>query len=393
MIDISSPRELSSVDILANVRALTPEIQSRGDEIATLRRLPADLVLKLKAAGAFRMAMPKAWGGPEMTPRDQCTVYETLGAADASVAWCVKIGSDSGYFAGFLEDTAARALYKGLDTVIAGQVPPNGTAERVGGGYRVSGRWTFGSGSNHADVILGGCIVTEGGQPMVERGVPVQRIVLAPASNFEIIDTWHSTGLAGSGSHDYAARDLFVPEAHTLASDPAPTRSAPLYCYFGMFLASWHGVALGLARRAIDTALAVAGKKIHIFPPPPTPASQSPACPCRARESRDGSGRGARVHVRDDRPHLGRCAGTGARVGRESAGDGVVAVIRLPKRTRDYTVDVRPRRTDGRVPTRTPLDRLLRDAITMSQHLLLADSFLEIVGGTIVGDASPISWL
>lgn len=178
--------------------------------------------------------------------------------------------SDSGYFAGFLEDTAARALYKGLDTVIAGQVPPNGTAERVGGGYRVSGRWTFGSGSNHADVLLGGCIVTEGGQPMVERGVPVQRIVLAPASNFEIIDTWHSTGLAGSGSHDYAARDLFVPEAHTLASDPAPTRSAPLYCYFGMFLASWHGVALGLARRAIDTALAVAGKKIHIFPPPPT---------------------------------------------------------------------------------------------------------------------------
>jgi alkylation response protein AidB-like acyl-CoA dehydrogenase len=140
MIDLSSPRELSSVDILANVRALAPEIQSRGDEIATLRRLPADLVLKLKAAGSFRMAMPKAWGGPEMTPRDQCAVYETLGAADASVAWCVKIGSDSGYFAGFLDDTAARSLYKGLDTAIAGQVPPNGTAERVDGEYRVSGR-------------------------------------------------------------------------------------------------------------------------------------------------------------------------------------------------------------------------------------------------------------
>src|SRR3954465_13632760 len=118
MIHLSSPRELSSVDILENVSALAPEVQSRGDEIAALRRLPADLVLKLKAAGTFRMAMPEAWGGPEMTPRDQCTGRETLGAADASVAWCVKIGSDSGYFAGFLEDTAARGLYKGLDTVI-----------------------------------------------------------------------------------------------------------------------------------------------------------------------------------------------------------------------------------------------------------------------------------
>src|SRR5580704_11751327 len=170
---------LSTANILENVRALAPEIQSRSDEIAALRRLPTDLVVKLKAAGAFRMAMPKAWGGPEMTPRDQCTVYETLGAADASVAWCAKIGSDGGYFAGFLEDTAARALYTSLDCVTAGQVPPNGTAERVTGGYRVSGRWTFGSGSTHADIIMGGCLVTEGGRPVVERGAPVQRIILA----------------------------------------------------------------------------------------------------------------------------------------------------------------------------------------------------------------------
>jgi indole-3-acetate monooxygenase len=148
-------------------------------------------------------------------------------------------------------------------------VPPNGSADRVTGGYRVSGRWTFGSGSTHADVIFGGCIVTEGGRPVVERGAPVQRIMLAPATDFEIIDTSHSTGLAGSGSNDYATKDLFVPDAHTLASDPTPTRSAPLYCYFGMFLASWHGIALGLARRAIDAALAVAERKIHIFPPTP----------------------------------------------------------------------------------------------------------------------------
>ena len=393
MIDPSSPRELSSVDILANVRALAPEIQSRGDEIAALRRLPADLVLKLKAAGVFRMAMPKAWGGPEMTPRDQCAVYETLGAADASVAWCVKIGSDSGYFAGFLEDTAARSLYKGLDTAIAGQVPPNGTAERVAGGYRVSGRWTFGSGSTHADVIMGGCIVTEGGQPIVERGAPVQRIVLAPASNFEIIDTWHSTGLAGSGSNDYAARDLFVPEAHTLASDPAPTRSAPLYCYFGMFLASWHGVALGLARRAIDAALAVAEKKIHIFPPPPILLRDRPHArvALAKAEMELGAARaftyGTIDRIWDDAQARGRVSEENRRAMALSLSHAFRSARRIAQSMYDL---VGPTAVFA---TKTPLDRLLRDAITMSQHLLLADSFLEIVGGTIVGDPSPISWL
>ena len=159
---------LAAADIITAVRALAPEIQSRGDEIAALRRLPIDLVRKLKAAGVFRMAMPKAWGGPEMTPREQCEVYEVLGAADASVAWCAKIGSDSGYFAAQLDEQAARTLYPDLDFVTAGQVPPNGLGERVDGGYRLSGHWTFGSGCTHADVIGAGFLVTENGKPIMQ---------------------------------------------------------------------------------------------------------------------------------------------------------------------------------------------------------------------------------
>jgi alkylation response protein AidB-like acyl-CoA dehydrogenase len=389
----NASRNLSTANILENVRALAPEIQSRSDEIAALRRLPADLVVKLKAAGAFRMAMPKAWGGPEMTPRDQCTVYETLGAADASVAWCAKIGSDGGYFVGFLEDTAARALYTSLDCVTAGQVPPNGTAERVTGGYRVSGRWTFGSGSTHADIIMGGCLVTEGGRPVVEGGVPVQRIVLAPASSFEIIDTWHSTGLAGSGSNDYATRDLFVPEAHTLASDPTPTRSSPLYCYFGMFLASWHGIALGLARRAIDAALAVAERKVHIFPPPPILLRQRPHArvAIAKAEMELGAARAFTYQTIDRIWDDAQARRAVSPENRRAMAFSLSHAFRSARQIAQSMYDlVGPTAVFA---TRTPLDRLLRDAITMSQHLLLADSFLEIVGGTMVGDPSPISWL
>src|SRR5262245_60855654 len=85
----------SGEQILAAARALVPEVETRAAEIASLRRLPTDLVAKLKLAGVFRMPMPRAWGGPEMTPRAQTEVIEVLSAADPSVGWCVMIGSDA----------------------------------------------------------------------------------------------------------------------------------------------------------------------------------------------------------------------------------------------------------------------------------------------------------
>ncbi|HET7130688.1 MAG TPA: acyl-CoA dehydrogenase family protein, partial [Gammaproteobacteria bacterium] len=145
---------LTSEQILANARALAPEIAARAPEAVALRRLPRDLVDKLKAAGCFRVMFPKAWGGPEMPLPQQLELVELLAHADAAVAWCVKIGSDSGLFAAWLEEGAARELYPSIDLVTAGQAPPNGRALPVDGGYRVTGRWGFGSGSTHADVMI-----------------------------------------------------------------------------------------------------------------------------------------------------------------------------------------------------------------------------------------------
>jgi alkylation response protein AidB-like acyl-CoA dehydrogenase len=388
-----APARLSAADIISAVRALAPEIQSRGDEIAALRRLPIDLVQKLKAAGSFRMAMPAAWGGPEMTPREQCEVYEILGAADASVAWCVKIGSDSGFFAAQLEEHAARELFPDLDYVAAGQVPPNGLGERVDGGYRLTGHWTFGSGSTHADVIATGFLVTENGTPVMRSGAPQARIAISPASNFEILDTWHSTGLAGSGSNDYRVKDLFVPEAHTIAQDDPPRRREPLYCYFAMFLASWHGVALGLARRAIDAALAVAEKKIHIFPPPPIPLRQRPHARVALAKA-EMTWRAARAFTYETADRIWDEATTQGRVSPDTRRAMALSLSSSFRAAREVAQSM----YDLAGPTavfaaKTPLDRLLRDAITMSEHLLLSDSFLEMVGAGIVGDPPQIGWL
>jgi len=387
---VSAPSPLADSDaILQRVRELAPEIERRADETASLRRLPADLVAQLKAAGVFGMSMPRAWGGPEMTPRQQCEVYEMLGAADASVAWCVKIGSDSGYYASLLDDRVARTVFPALDCVTAGQVPPNGMAERVPDGYRVSGHWTFGSGSTHADVIIGGCLVTEGGRPVMTATGPVTRVVAAPASSFEILDTWRSTGLAGSGSNDYRTRDLFVPAAHTFALDDPPQRTEPLYCYSGMFLASWHGVALGLARRALDAALALMPAKMSIFPPPPVPMRQRPHARVALAKA-EMEWRAARAFTYESIDRIWDEAQSAGRVSpetRRAMMESLSFAFRTARHVAQDMYDLVG--TTAVFAAKSPLDRLLRDAITMSQHLLLSDGFLEMIGGVMLGEPPP----
>ena len=377
--------------VLDNVRALAPEIDARAGEIASLRRLPADLVAKLKTSGAFSMPMPRAWDGPEMTPREQCEVYEVLGAADAAVAWCVKIGSDSGYYATLLDDATARVVFPTLDCVTAGQVPPNGRAERVSGGYRVSGRWSFGSGCTHADVIIGGCLVTSGGQPVMTPQGPVTRVIAAPASSFELLDTWHSTGLCGSGSNDYQTRDLFVPDAHTFDLADTARRPEPLYCYTGMFLASWHGVALGLTRHAIDAALAIVNNKLSIFPPPPIPLRQRPHARV-ALATAEMHWRAARAFTYESIDQLWDEALRTGQVSperRRAMMESLSFSFRTARQVAQDMYDLAG--TTAVFSTKSPLDRLLRDAITMSQHLLLGDAYFEMIGAAILGEPSPHS--
>ena len=110
---------MESADIFANVEQLLPEIRRRSPEIAAERRLPRDLVADLKAAGVFRIAAPREWGGPEMSMPDQLRLLERLAHADGSVGWCVMIGCDLGYYSSFLDDTAARALWPDIDMVTA----------------------------------------------------------------------------------------------------------------------------------------------------------------------------------------------------------------------------------------------------------------------------------
>lgn len=248
---------LSGSDILRNARALAEDVRSKdlAAEYDRLRQLPADIVEQVRAAGIMRMNMPKIWGGPEMTSLEQVEVIEALATADASIAWCSFIWCDSGLYSGYLDDAVAREMYPRLDMATSGWVYPVAQAHREPGGYRVSGQWMFGSGSNHCDWLVAGCIVVEDGVPKIDaQGRPVWRVLMAPRDAYEILDTWYTTGLCGTGSNDYRCQDLFVPEEHSFSFFEPAQREGPLWAQPDALLRKMAGVPLGVAADAVATA-------------------------------------------------------------------------------------------------------------------------------------------
>jgi alkylation response protein AidB-like acyl-CoA dehydrogenase len=382
---------LDSAQIVENARKLAPKVAARAEEIARLRRLPADLVADLKSAGVFRMPMPAAWGGPEMSPRAQNEVVEVLSAADASVGWCVMIGSDAGFYSAFLEDGAARALYPDLDAVTAGMIQPAGRAVRVPGGYRVSGRWAFGSGCTHADVMVGGCLLFDGEQPVLtETGLPAFRVMMAPAPDWQVIDTWYTTGLAGSGSNDYTTADLFVPAERSFSLMEAPRRSEPLYQFNGMFFCNMHGVALGIARRAIDEVRDLAEKKTLV---PELVLMRNVPRVRTALARAEGMLGAARAYAYETMDRVWEALRSEGRLSHELRLHVSLSRVNAFQTARDVAQLMMDTAGSSAIFASSPLDRLLRDAITVRTHLAVQERLMERVAALAVGEEPDVPFL
>jgi indole-3-acetate monooxygenase len=248
--------------MLAEVRKLAPDIVSRVAEIDALCQLPSDLVEALRAIGIFRMLVPQSRGGLELDLPSALEIIRVLAKIDASVGWNAMIANGGAIFATLLPAEIYDRFYKnGPDTIIAGSIQPAGTAEKVGSHWRVKGRWPFASGCRHAEWMLGFCVMTEGGKPMLnENGAPIVRGCCLPAHEWEIEDTWHVAGLKGTGSHHIAIREALVPEANFFDFETGvPCVPGPLYKAVREFLpllhASFH---VGSAEGALEDLLELA---------------------------------------------------------------------------------------------------------------------------------------
>lgn len=243
-------------------KSLAPQINELAGEIEQSRRIPQPLLDNMANAGLFRLWIPRSIGGEETDPMTLVRVVEEISRADGATGWCMALGGEYGVLGGYLPADAAREIY-GCDPNVrtAGAFRPSGNAMVVDGGYRVSGRWQLGSGCQHSKWIVGGCRIMDGNEPRLRPdGTPVTRILFFPADECEIIDTWHSIGLRGTGSHDYAVDDVFVPANRSLSFREPPVEPGPLYAMptialFGTALAA---VSLGIARHAIDILQALA---------------------------------------------------------------------------------------------------------------------------------------
>jgi alkylation response protein AidB-like acyl-CoA dehydrogenase len=219
----------------------------------------------LHDGGFFSMFVPAALGGSEVSPTEALQVIEALCAADASTGWVVMATQlATGAAGAFLPGSAVETLFhRPRHAIIAGQGAPNGRAHVVPGGYRLSGRWSYGSGLKHADHIHTGAWVFEDGKQRLVPGTknPQRRIFIVPKEQAELGDNWDVMGLRATGSIDYALNDVFVPDERT--HDPAETvtsRGGSFYRIgqLGMGTIGHTAFALGVTRRVLDELRAIA---------------------------------------------------------------------------------------------------------------------------------------
>jgi alkylation response protein AidB-like acyl-CoA dehydrogenase len=246
----SVTREISEL-----ARELAPETERR-------RRLADELLLRMRASRVMLAGAPREAGGLELPPGIALRCAEEIARGDASAGWCVSIAATSSLLAAYLPVEGRAELFDDPQGIAAGVWAPRGRAQVVDGGVLVSGRWAYCSGIDHAEVFFAGCFIEGGEDPGGER--PLPRVVGMPKADLEILDTWHTLGLRGTGSHDVVAEQLFVPSSHMFSLFDGPLIDRPLYRFpvFGYFALSIGAAALGNARGALDDFAALAVDKV-----------------------------------------------------------------------------------------------------------------------------------
>src|SRR3954462_633202 len=252
--------------MLARARTMVPQLRERAAASEQLRRLPPETERDLHEAGLFRIVQPKRVGGSEFDYVALVDFAEAIGLADASAAWNLANLSSHHLMLGMFDPRAQDKVWKqDTDALIASSfVFPAGRARRVEGGYVLSGRWPFSSGVDSSEWnMLAGIVFSDDEADGIEY-----RIFLLPKRDYRIIDSWHASGLRGTGSNDVEAEEVFVAEAMTLevadlAGGPTPgstVKPNPLYALpvFSLFPFVLSGVALANAQACLDDYIEIA---------------------------------------------------------------------------------------------------------------------------------------
>ncbi|HTZ12145.1 MAG TPA: acyl-CoA dehydrogenase family protein [Mycobacterium sp.] len=373
--------DVATVPVLSRAREIADLARGMADQIDSERRLPAELVGALRDSGLLRAGAPVEVDALELPAGTALRCAEEVARGDASAGWCVSIAITASLLVAYLPPLSRDELFGDGRGVAAGVWAPQGKARRVPGGVVVSGRWAFCSGITHADVLFAGCVLED--RPAV---------VALPTEQLQILDTWHTLGLRGTGSHDAVVDEVFVPTERVLSIFDGPVIDRPLYRFppFGFFAACITAAAMGNARAAIDNFVDLAGTKKGVAASRTLAERSTIQSAVAAAESSLEAARAGYYQAIDvawqaslDAPPVPLEARTRLRLaathGVRVSADVVRSMYDLAGGSAIY---------DG-----APLQRRFRDAFTATAHFQVNEASRELPGRILLGQATEAAML
>jgi alkylation response protein AidB-like acyl-CoA dehydrogenase len=267
----------SAAECLARARALIPLLTAAAPRIEAARELPPDVLDGMHDAGMFRLLLPRSLGGFELKPAEYVRCIEAIAMGDASTAWCMNQGSGCSMTSAYMAHEVALEIWGGKRAVLAWGNGPGSSSKavRADGGWRVSGSWSFASGSRHATWLgaMAPCFNADGSPVLRPDGRPEgrqwERTMLLPRHLAKVDpDVWNVMGLAGTGSDSFALTDLFVDDAHSVTRESPDERreAGTLYRFQAMqlYASGFCCVALGAARALLNEVIALTKGKVQL---------------------------------------------------------------------------------------------------------------------------------
>jgi indole-3-acetate monooxygenase len=374
-------------DAVAIAASFHEQIRAQSDDMEQARRFPQALASRMAAAGMFRLLVPDCYHGAQVHPQAFFDALATTAEADGAAGWCQMIAVTTGLMSATLPEPWAQKLYgENPDVITTGVTAPIGRAARVSDGLLVSGRWPFGSGCQISDWICGGVMIDgPDGPERNEQGVPRTLLVFFPASEVTIHDqTWQTSGLRGTGSHDIEVNEQLVPEGRWVEMGTRPRVDAPLYRFptLGLLALGVSAVAIGIARHAISAFVELASGKV------PTGSGRTLAE--RAAAQKDLAQASALVQsaaalTREAIDESWATASAGEKLSTEHK-----ARLRLAATNNAWSaaeaVDLVYHAAGGSaIYDSSPLQRCFRDVHVATQHIMVAQPTYEVVGRVQLG--------
>jgi alkylation response protein AidB-like acyl-CoA dehydrogenase len=371
--------------LVQRAESLAAAFAQRSAEIEAARRLPTDISKQMGAAGFYRMFVAERLGGLDVSPAVAAQVYEALAKGDAACGWVAFIGATTGLALCRMTDAAVREVLATPETLISGVFAASGNAVKVDGGFRVNGRWQWGSGSPNADWIGGGCTLTEGGKLLTNSaGVARNHMLLFRASEVQLLDTWYSSGLRGTGSTDFEVTQLFVPDSRVSGYLIKDVPNQPLF-RFPQFALLTHGVAavaMGIARASIDALIEIASKKKRFganVTLANSPRAQTELAIAEARL------RSARAFFYETIDRAWSLALAGEPMTIEARRDMRLSATHATRASIEVVDAMYTLAGGTAVYDSSPLQRHLRDVHVASQHITVSSDTLETIGRLLLG--------